>query len=217
MELRYNPTHLNKMSRNRIIYQSESLFVGNAVDATGTNDNKELIRVQGANYGFNINRTDVNQYGSQLRIDTVQLESPTVNFDFSYYLGDGSNEKNIGFNTSANYQFAGAFMDSFSGNNFYILTSEEGLDSVDFKSGDYYNMIGIGNAFLTNYNINLSVGSMPLAELSYEAANISSQNGLVSGNLITGDLPSIEPELGNTMEGVARMKSPIDRGFLGQA
>lgn len=203
------------MSRNRMIYQSESLFVGNAVDATGINDNKELIRVQGANYGFNINRTDVNQYGSQLRIDTIQLESPTVTFDFSYYLGDGSNEKNIGFDTSANYQFAGAFMDSFSGNNFYILTSDEGQDSVDFKSGDYYNMIGIGNAFLTNYNVNLSVGSVPIAELSYEAANISSQNGLVSGNLITGDLPSIEPELGNTMEGLARMKSPIDRGFSG--
>ena len=154
------------MSRNRTIYQSESLFVGNSVDATTTNDNQELIRVQGASYGFNINRTDINQYGRQLRIDTVQLESPTVNFDFSYYLGDGSNEKNIGFNTSANYQFAGAFMDSFSGNNFYILTSEEGQDSVDFKSGDYYNMIGIGNAFLTNYNVNLSVGSAPIAELS---------------------------------------------------
>jgi len=77
------------MARNRVIYQSESLFVSKEATSTATGDHAELIRVQSANYGFTINRQDVNQYGNLARIDSLILESPTVNFDFSYYLGDG--------------------------------------------------------------------------------------------------------------------------------
>lgn len=198
--------------RNRIIYQSESLFVGDSIYASGKNQNHELIRVQGANYGFSLNKQDITQYGRQLRLDTVQLESPTVNFDFSYYLGDGLNEKNIGFDVNADKQFVGPFMDSFSGNNFYIVTSDEGIDAVDFQSGDNYSLIGIGNAYLTNYTLNMSVGSAPTVELSYQAANINSQNGQVSGQVITGSLPSINPERDEIVSGEVVLKKPKDRG-----
>ena len=200
------------MSRNRTIYQSESLFVGDSIYASGKNNNHELIRVQGASYGFSLNKTDINQYGRQLRLDTVQLESPTVNFNFSYYLGDGFNEKNIGFDINADKQFVGPFMDSFSGNNFYMLTSDEGIDAVDFNSGDNYSLIGIGNAYLTNYSLNMSVGSAPIVELSYQAANINSQNGQVSGQIITGSLPSINPEEDSIISGDVVLKKPKDRG-----
>ena len=40
------------MSRNRIIYQSESLYVSEGIDSTDSLDHSELIRVQSANYGF---------------------------------------------------------------------------------------------------------------------------------------------------------------------
>ena len=200
------------MSRNRTIYQSESLFVGDSINASGENENHELIRVQGANYGFSLNKQDITQYGRQLRLDTVQLESPTVNFDFSYYLGDGLNEKNIGFDVNSDKQFVGPFMDSFSGNNFYMITSDEGFDAVDFKSGDNYSLVGVGNAYLTNYNLDMSVGSAPRVELSYQAANINSQNGQVSGRFITGSMPSINPEEDQIISGIVKLKKPKDRG-----
>jgi len=200
------------MSRNRTIYQSESLFVGESIYASGKNENHELIRVQGASYGFSLNKQDVTQYGRQLRLDTVQLEQPTVNFDFSYYLGDGLNEKNIGFDVNADNQFVGPFMDSFSGNNFYMLTSDEGVDAVSFESGDNYSLIGIGNAYLTNYTLNMSVGSAPTVELSYQAANINSQNGQVSGQVITGSMPSINPEEDKIVSGNVVLKKPKDKG-----
>lgn len=200
------------MSRNRTIYQSESLFVGKSIYASGKNENHELIRVQGASYGFSLNKQDVTQYGRQLRLDTVQLEQPTVNFDFSYYLGDGLNEKNIGFDVNADKQFVGPFMDSFSGNNFYMLTSDEGVDAVSFESGDNYSLIGIGNAYLTNYTLNMSVGSAPTVELSYQAANINSQNGQVSGQVITGSMPSINPEEDKIVSGNVVLKKPKDKG-----
>jgi hypothetical protein len=53
-------------------------------------------RVQSANYGYTINRTDVNVYGQLARIDAIALEPPTVNLDFTYFPTDGFNERNLG-------------------------------------------------------------------------------------------------------------------------
>ena len=97
------------MSRNRVIYQSESLYVSKDVDSVVSGDHHELIRVQSANYGFTVNRQDVNQYGNLARIDSLVLEPPTVNFDFSYYLTDGLNEKALGFDVTESAQFVSGF------------------------------------------------------------------------------------------------------------
>ena len=100
------------MARNRVIYQSEALFVnhqysghqtiditaGHTVGATAatapgiTADAfHQIARVQNANYSFSINRTDINQFGNLARIDTAVIEAPTVSLDFSYLLTDGTN------------------------------------------------------------------------------------------------------------------------------
>ena len=101
------------MARNRVIYQSEALFVtkqysGNKtidiVDATHNANNEtiaegqhhQIHRVQSANYSFAINRTDVNQFGNLARIDTAVIEAPTVSLDFTYLLTNGNNEDKLG-------------------------------------------------------------------------------------------------------------------------
>ena len=91
------------MPRNRIIYQSEAVYAGPS-PATGfhfgtfapgiggnsndlnnaTNLVNQIQRVQTANYSFNVDRTDVNQFGQLAAIDRVILTSPTVSLDFSY-------------------------------------------------------------------------------------------------------------------------------------
>ena len=106
------------MSRNRVIYQSESLYVSKDAGSAASGDHHELIRVQSANYGFSINRQDVNQYGNLARIDSLVLEAPTVNFDFSYYVGDGFNEKALGFDVTSASQFPSGFLETTSGRNF---------------------------------------------------------------------------------------------------
>ena len=204
------------MSRNRVIYQSESLYASKGVDSTATGDHHELIRVQSANYGFSINRQDVNQFGNLARIDSLVLEPPTVNFDFSYYLTDGLNEKALGFDISNNSQFVSGFLETSSGKNFYILTSEEGEDSTTMVGQDPYSLIGIGNAFLSDYTVDLSVGSLPTATVSFEGSNINSQNGVISGSgpdqPATGELPSVNPEDGTILAGTAAMKAPANTG-----
>ena len=204
------------MARNRVIYQSESLYVSEDVSSLTSGQHHELIRVQSANYGFTINRQDVNQYGNLARIDSLVLEPPTVNFDFSYYLTDGLNEKALGFDITENAQFVSGFLETTSGKNFYILTSDEGQDSSTMVGQDPYSVIGIGNAFLSDYTIDLSVGALPTATLSFEASNINSQNGVVSGSgpdqPFTGNLPSVNPEDGTILDGVYNITVPQNTG-----
>jgi len=207
-------------SRNRVIYQSESLYVSKALNSEVTGDHAELIRVQSANYGFTINRQDVNQYGNLARIDSLVLEPPTVNFDYSYYLGDGLNEKAVGFDVSAQAQFASGHLETSSGRNFYIVTSNEGIDSVDLRQNDSYSLIGIGNAFLSDYTVDLSVGAIPTATVTFEASNINSINGTVTGTLpssygISGSLPAIDPAAGTVINATPSIRTPRNTGDNG--
>ena len=95
------------MARNRVIYQSEALFVSDNASSAAATGHEQIERVQSANFSYTINRQDVNQFGNLARIDSLVLDPPTVSVDFSYYLTDGFNERALGFyvqNTGSNAQ-----------------------------------------------------------------------------------------------------------------
>lgn len=106
------------MARNRVIYQSEAVYVTQsgyngdltatsgfaanginigAVAATARDAVMDLHRVQSANYSFTIARQDVNQFGELAAIDRIITETPTVSFDTSYILANLDNENKLGF------------------------------------------------------------------------------------------------------------------------
>jgi hypothetical protein len=162
------------MPRKRVIYQSEALFVG----PTGSPSPIELIRVQDANYSFDIARTDVNQYGQLAAIDRVIVEQPTVSLDFSYFASSGQNEQALGFTFGAS---KGALTDILSGtkdvNNYYIYVSPEGTDAnIDISAtgtnGAQGRVIGIGNGALTSYSIEAAVGDFPKVSVAAEGLNM---------------------------------------------
>ena len=200
------------MARNRVIYQSEGLYVSRDASLTGAIDHDQLNRVQSANYSFTINRQDVNQFGDLARIDSLVLEPPTVSLDFSYYLTDGFNERALGFfvettgeamnrggagtgNGEAN--FASGHLTSSSGVNFYILTSPDGVDlnqagaGVALDSADH--TIGIGNCYVSDYSVELAVGSLATVNLTVEGANMNSTLSAASGAIVS---PAINQESG---------------------
>lgn len=225
-------------TRNRVIYQSEALFVSpdatgfhytghagiglnHAHDLSATNGIAggsawvyehsaqyqrrssvldQLSRVQSANYSFTINRQDVNQFGQLGRIDSIILESPTVSLDFSYYLTDGENERLLGFNVDGvSSCVSGRLLaDKSEGQNFFILTTKEGEDAIKNKLTDDSSQgcIALGNGFLSDYSVDMSVGSLPTANVSIEGFNISSDVG-TTGNVN----PAIEPLDGTYMKG----------------
>jgi len=188
------------MARNRVIYQSEALYVSSGLNATTSGAHAQLERVQSANYNFSISRQDINQYGQLGRIDSIVLEPPTVGLDFTYYLTDGFNERALGFyvqtGTGANPvsgNFPSGHMVSSSGQNFYITTVAEGVDATGVTG--LGSVIGIGNAFLSNYSLDLAVGSLPTVSVSMEGSNINSDTVFTGYTLgISGIAsPSINP------------------------
>ena len=172
------------MAKNRVIYQSDALFVSKGVDSTGASEHAQLRRVQSANYSFNVARQDVNQFGQLSRLEAIILEAPTVSFDASYLLGDGFNEQALGFanGTGLNKGFISGQIASTSGQNFYILTAPEGTDANFNTTSTGYSTIGIGNAFLTDYTLDASIGSIPTVSVSFEGTNMNATAG-VSGTI----------------------------------
>ena len=184
---------------------------------------EQLTRVQSANYSYTINRQDVNQYGQLARIDSLVLDPPTVSIDFSYYLTDGFNERVLDFYvqtgagaaSSDQGNFASGHMTAGSGVNVYVLTSEEGTDfnlqtSAEFAGSagaTKATVVGVGNCYLSDYSIDLSVGSLPTASVTMEGANMAATaSGALSGvAAISGIVnPSVNQE-----DGVAVTSTPV--------
>ena len=193
------------MSRNRVIYQSESLYVG-LVQATGSHTGagvtstagvKQLQRVQSANYNFNIERTDVNQYGELAAIDRIILASPTVSLDFNYISADLCNEKSLGLTTSVGPSaliscISGLLNKTADEKNYFIKVSSEGTDSVGTVAATAgQSTIGIGNGFITSYTAEGSVGNFPTVSINVEALNMKFDND-VDGILT----PAVNPTNG---------------------
>ena len=202
------------MSRNRVIYQSEALFVSKDVNSTGKKDHAQLRRVQSANYSFNVSRTDVNQFGQLSRIDSLILEAPTVSADISYLLTDGFNEEALGFsNSDLNVGFISGQIETDSGRNLYIVTSDESKD-VNFSTGTGFGTIGIGNAFLTDYSLEASVGSFPTVTCSFEGSNMNASANVTGKQ--TGDafFSGVDAGFGNTGAGEGNLSgagiNPVD-------
>ena len=200
------------MSRNRVIYQSEGLYVSSGLNSTGSGEHKQLRRVQSANYSFEIARKDVNQFGQLARIDALVLQSPTVSLDLDYYLADGFNESALGFymqgaggskGPAAQGNFASGQMISSSGRNFYIVTTSEGTD-LNFETGSATalsgkSVIGVGNGFITNYSVDASVGNFPTVKVSVEGLGFNVSSYDINGNTTGVPTPAINPTDGTKL------------------
>ena len=200
------------MARNRVIYQSQAVYVSQDVNATGvatgTTDNADLNRIQSCNYSFNISRQDVNQFGELAAIDRIITDTPTVSLEGSYMVANLGNEKKLGFHIWAGPETASnSIVSCISGivdsetndgvKNYYILTTAEGSDAIDNTvSGKYESIVGIGNASLTSYSTEGSVGGLPTASFSVEGQNMNvvhtPYTGMYEG--YSGTLAGLAPE-----------------------
>jgi hypothetical protein len=213
------------MARNRVIYQSQALFIApsstgvqvSGVNAAGTAASstpftptdtgslasgisllKKMDRIQNCNFNFTINRQDINEFGKLARIDSIVMEAPTVGLDFSYYVTDGYNERLMGFNitgvTDTNIvdgaQAISGLLSDLQGNNYYILTVDEGEDVVGGNLSPNSTIVGIGNGFISEYSFEASVGAIPTASVTVEAFNIKSDASETITTVTTGNAPA---------------------------
>jgi hypothetical protein len=189
------------MPRNRIIYQSEALYVSKNKLSTSESDHKQLKRIQNIDYSFSVPREYINQYGQLSAIDSIVYESPTVSLNFFYYLSDLENESDIGFyvkkrtsvytgsneleTNKSNGNFSGYTFNNDSnfisnniiqesGFNFFIITSSEGSD-LNLENGlSGKVVVGIGDVLIKTYSVEAKVGAFPTASIEAEGLNINS-------------------------------------------
>jgi hypothetical protein len=184
------------MATDRVIYQSESLYTSKlkgsgAGELINDSDLKEINRVQDMSYNLEVTRTDINEFGQLAALSREVTEPPTVGLDFSYYLTDGTQEKNLGFNVNdaSQFTFTSAVpmtkqlldgSNDFDELNYYVVTVPEGEDvhGQSPVAASDHGVIGIGNGFITSYGISAAVGELATASVSVEASNIMFKNGL---------------------------------------
>ncbi len=176
---------------------------------------EQLKRIQSANYNFTINRQDVNQFGHLGRLDSIVNESPVVNLDFSYYITDGENERLLGFVTHGQQEHLSGIMvkeQNEFGHNMFILTVPEGRDAVKgdtMVAEDRKTVISVGNAFITDYSLEGSVGGMPTASVTMEGLNIKSD---VGGTDFL-EIPAISTKDGTQICDTCFLLPPSETGF----
>ena len=196
------------MARNRVIYQSEALYVG-PTDGGNTTDHKEIHRVQDISHDMSATRTDVYEFGRLAALEKAMIEAPTVTLDFSYLVTNGSNEHDIGLNVAeytsqggggkngANNFGLNTFPSAISGiqagaggstdeKNYYVVTVAEGVDAdSDTTAGtagwNNHSVVGFGNGVISNYSVNAAVGDFASASVSVEAFNVSFISGSTAG------------------------------------
>ena len=196
-------------SRTRIISQSKAVYVS----PTGTLGGltapviantgfmpQQLHRVDTLSFDIDIagGRQDIREFGQLARIGTITLGDLNPSFSLGYYLGNGENEGNLGFNGLGKSAVNGALQDQFiSGiiaedpakreKNLFVLTVKEGEDAfasttsfIDNPTGRFttaeragHDVVSLGNCSFESYTVNFAVGEIPRVDIDGTAENIT--------------------------------------------
>lgn len=183
-------------SRTRVISQSKAVYLApTGWTNAGGGWSLEANQLQGVDtFSYEIDlagsRQDVREFGQLARIGTVRMSEINPKLSFGYYLSSGTNEINLGFTESSSAQCISAFLNEDPAkkeNNIFVAVVNEGDDAVGFTAQSPSDVIGFGNAFLSSYSVNLSVGEIPRADIEMQASNVvfysDDREGLIAPSL----------------------------------
>ncbi len=199
----------SSQSRTRIISQSKAVYVSNTglignlsaplKSNTGVKP-PQLHRIDTFSFDIDIagGRQDIREFGQLARIGTITLGDLNPSFSLGYFLGDGENEFNLGFQTNgitnANVlksQFISGILAEDPNKrekNLYVLTNAEGKDAfatagtsfIDNPTGTYtkgelttQDIVSFGNCNFESYTVNFAVGEIPRVDIEGTAENIT--------------------------------------------
>lgn len=198
------------MSRERVLYQSEAVFISSGLASGSQAKILQLHRVQSAGDDFNITRLDVGQEGQLARVDAIITEAPTVNFNTSWLITDGSNEQKAGLIIDGITScISGLLTKTTEPKNIYVLQTAVGQDAINNNSINTVNdgVRSVGNAFLSNISWNAAVGQLPTCTASWEAFNIKFDTG--TSGLAT---PAVDITNGQPIQGIEFSIPPATAG-----
>lgn len=182
------------MPRNRIIYQSEGLFVGPTGALASGQSLLQIQRVQSVSHTETINRQTVNQFGHLGQLDRVQTTPPTVSLTFEAFLVNAINANRLGFITDGSVSSVAAIISGTSDTkNYYIGLSPEGSDLVGTTGAGAF---GFGNGFLSNAEFSAAVGDFAKESYTVDALNYRVYT------LSSGNVPTVNQRTGLPVTGI---------------
>jgi hypothetical protein len=133
-------------------YPSQAVLVGA----------EELTLIQSASVDFNISRQDVFEFGSVFAVDSVQVQPPTVNLNFSYAIASGTaNNTN---HTKMDLNALGTLLADMAGKQYTV----SGAGNLVLQSG-----------LISSYAINASVGNVPTATVQVQGISATYTPGSI--------------------------------------
>ena len=143
----------------------------------------DLIRVQNMDYGFTHQALDIKAIGNDKLVtrngQSPVVRAPDVNCGIQYLFAEGQNEIGAGLHVGKNGSVLKNFFESTTTDDVNILvvtSNEDNHKDLNFLIGESdfenYNVIGIGNAYLTSYSYEAAVGQLPTSSLSYAGSNM---------------------------------------------
>lgn len=182
------------MPRNRIIYQSEGLFVGPTGALPSGASLTGIQRVQSVNHTETINRTNVLQFGRLSQLDRIITQAPNVTLNFESYLVNAINAKRLGFLTDGSANTVGNILSGYTDSqNYYIGLAPDGTDLVGTTGAGAF---GFGNGFITNATWQGAVGDLAKENYTIEALNYHVYD------ISSGNVPTINPLTGLELTGI---------------
>ena len=205
------------MARTRQIYADTALFVGptgqnsatgkhyslspfknnppsTAEMFSGDNFIAELYRIQRVSWNAQKNLTDVNQLGELAAIDRVPLSPPTVSMSVEWIQANVINESLMGLTVTAagGVQIScisGLLAGNTSPKNYFLKTVAEGQDVAD-NAPTNYNVIALGNGFISSYTAQGAVGGFPTVSVALDGLNIQADSITAATGVL---IPAINP------------------------
>jgi len=204
----------SNQSRTRVISQSKAVYVSNTgligdlgapIQSHSGVKPPQLHRVDTFSFDIDIagGRQDIREFGQLARIGTITLGDLNPSFSLGYFLGDGENEYNLGFQTNgitdANVlksQFISGILAEDPNKrekNLFVLTTKEGSDAfstVGTSATDAKGKEGINQgSFLTD-----PTGTYTTAELdSQDVVSLGNCNfESYTVNFAVGEIPRVD-------------------------
>lgn len=153
-------------------------------DFAGTSQFYDAIRIQSIEYAFINQSTDVKALGEDKFVvrglQSPVTRSPDVSFNMNYLFAEGKNEIASNLYIGKTYSLFRNFFefeDKDDVNIFVVASSFDSHKDISAlnKESDFqgYTVVGIGNAFLSNWSYKASVGNLPSCNISFIASTIN--------------------------------------------
>ena len=182
---------------NRVIYAGNTVLISDSPAAsqqTGNFSVKLLDRIQSTSVTISTEIKRSKHIGYDTFVLNNYLTSPQVTAEINYILQDNSNDLILGLNANGNFLYSNQNQTGIDKNLFFLFdVSEEGRDLNSLSNYTGIQVLGLGNAQISNYSTRASVGELPTSTVSFVANNVVFQNYDDSKYI-----PSINPSGQNT-------------------